>query len=42
MRGGQVVSQVVATMDEINHSSKKISDIIGVIDGIASRPTSWR
>jgi methyl-accepting chemotaxis protein len=35
VRGGQVVSQVVATMDEINHSSKKISDIIGVIDGIA-------
>ena len=35
VRGGQVVSQVVSTMDEINHSSKKISDIIGVIDGIA-------
>jgi methyl-accepting chemotaxis protein len=35
VRGGQVVSQVVATMDEINHSSQKISDIIGVIDGIA-------
>ena len=34
-RGGQVVSQVVTTMDEINHSSKKISDIIGTIDGIA-------
>ena len=34
-RGGQVVGQVVATMEEINHSSKKISDIIGVIDGIA-------
>ncbi|GAA6142272.1 Cache 3/Cache 2 fusion domain-containing protein [Hydrogenophaga sp. 5NK40-0174] len=34
-RGGQVVSQVVATMDEINSSSQKISDIIGVIDGIA-------
>ncbi len=34
-KGGQVVSQVVATMDEINTSSKKISDIIGVIDGIA-------
>ena len=34
-RGGRVVGQVVATMDEINHSSKKISDIIGVIDGIA-------
>ena len=34
-RGGAVVGQVVTTMDEINHSSKKISDIIGVIDGIA-------
>jgi methyl-accepting chemotaxis protein len=34
-RGGQVVGQVVATMNEINASSKKISDIIGVIDGIA-------
>jgi methyl-accepting chemotaxis protein len=34
-RGGEVVSQVVATMDDINASSKKIADIIGVIDGIA-------
>ncbi|WP_310388680.1 methyl-accepting chemotaxis protein [Roseateles sp.] len=34
-KGGGVVSQVVTTMDEINTSSKKISDIIGVIDGIA-------
>ncbi len=34
-RGGQVVRQVVATMDEINHSSRKIGDIISVIDGIA-------
>jgi methyl-accepting chemotaxis protein len=34
-RGGHVVSQVVTTMDAINASSKKISDIIGVIDGIA-------
>ena len=34
-RGGEVVSQVVATMNEINTSSKKIADIIGVIDGIA-------
>ncbi|MBT9495244.1 MAG: HAMP domain-containing protein [Paucibacter sp.] len=34
-KGGTVVSQVVTTMDEINASSKKISDIIGVIDGIA-------
>jgi methyl-accepting chemotaxis protein len=30
-----VVSQVVSTMDEIDASSKKIADIIGVIDGIA-------
>nr|WP_305800526.1 methyl-accepting chemotaxis protein [Shinella sp. XGS7] len=34
-KGGQVVGQVVSTMDEINTSSKKINDIIGVIDGIA-------
>ncbi|HEX7639635.1 MAG TPA: methyl-accepting chemotaxis protein [Burkholderiaceae bacterium] len=34
-RGGQVVSQVVSTMDEINASSRRIGDIIGVIDGIA-------
>ena len=34
-RGGEVVTQVVSTMEEINHSSKKIADIIGVIDGIA-------
>ena len=34
-RGGAVVAEVVSTMDEINHSSQKISDIIGVIDGIA-------
>jgi methyl-accepting chemotaxis protein len=34
-RGGAVVSQVVSTMDDINTSSKKIADIIGVIDGIA-------
>jgi methyl-accepting chemotaxis protein len=34
-RGRAVVTQVVSTMDEINASSKKISDIIGVIDGIA-------
>ena len=33
--GGDVVSQVVSTMKEINESSKKISDIISVIDGIA-------
>jgi methyl-accepting chemotaxis protein len=35
VRGGHVVGQVVTTMNEINASSKKISDIIGVIDGIA-------
>jgi methyl-accepting chemotaxis protein len=29
------VTQVVSTMNEINSSSKKIADIIGVIDGIA-------
>jgi len=34
-RGGSVVSQVVATMDDIHSSSRKIADIIGVIDGIA-------
>ena len=34
-RGGEVVTQVVTTMQEINASSKKIADIIGVIDGIA-------
>ena len=34
-RGGQVVNQVVSTMDEINRSSKRIADIIGTIDGIA-------
>ena len=34
-RGGAVVSDVVATMDEINHRSQKIADIIGTIDGIA-------
>ena len=34
-RGGAVVSKVVTTMDDINASSKKIADIIGVIDGIA-------
>ena len=34
-RGGDVVGQVVSTMDEINASSKRIADIIGTIDGIA-------
>jgi methyl-accepting chemotaxis protein len=35
VKGGSVVSQVVDTMGSINASSKKIVDIIGVIDGIA-------
>jgi methyl-accepting chemotaxis protein len=35
VRGGAVVSQVVDTMGAIHASSKKIADIIGVIDGIA-------
>ncbi|MEO8169789.1 MAG: methyl-accepting chemotaxis protein [Oxalobacteraceae bacterium] len=35
VKGGQVVSQVVDTMASINESSKKITDIISVIDGIA-------
>ena len=34
-RGGEVVGQVVHTMNEIEASSRKINDIIGVIDGIA-------
>ena len=34
-RGGEVVSRVVKTMDEITASSRQIADIIGVIDGIA-------
>ena len=33
--GGVVVGEVVATMEQISASSKKISDIISVIDGIA-------
>jgi methyl-accepting chemotaxis protein len=35
IQGGEVVSQVVETMKGINESSRKISDIISVIDGIA-------
>jgi methyl-accepting chemotaxis protein len=35
VQGGDVVSQVVDTMKGINESSRKIADIIGVIDGIA-------
>jgi methyl-accepting chemotaxis protein len=34
-KGGEVVSKVVVTMDSINESSRKIVDIISVIDGIA-------
>ncbi|MGE8396378.1 MAG: Cache 3/Cache 2 fusion domain-containing protein [Comamonas sp.] len=34
-KGGQVVNNVVTTMGEINDSSRKIGDIIGVIDSIA-------
>jgi len=33
--GGQAVGGVVATMDEITAASRKIGDIVGVIDGIA-------
>ena len=33
--GGEVMSQVVSTMQNISASSRKIGDIIGVIDGIA-------
>ncbi|WP_247652660.1 methyl-accepting chemotaxis protein [Ideonella aquatica] len=33
--GGEVVAQVVQTMNEINAASHRIADIIGVIDGIA-------
>ena len=33
--GGRVVGQVVATMEQITQSSRKIVDIMGVIDGIA-------
>nr|WP_018690883.1 methyl-accepting chemotaxis protein [Algicola sagamiensis] len=33
--GGQIVSQAIQGMEEINESSKKINDIIGVIDEIA-------
>ncbi len=35
VRGGQVVGEVVSTMQGINAASRQISDIIGVIDGIA-------
>ncbi|WP_253251350.1 methyl-accepting chemotaxis protein, partial [Janthinobacterium sp. GW456P] len=35
VKGGEVVAQVVGTMESINASSNKIVDIISVIDGIA-------
>ncbi len=34
-KGGAVVARVVSTMDQIHYSSKKIADIISVIDGIS-------
>jgi methyl-accepting chemotaxis protein len=34
-RGGEVVSQVVSTMNDIQAASRRIADIIGTIDGIA-------
>jgi methyl-accepting chemotaxis protein len=34
-RGGEVVASVVATMDDIQQSSRRIAEIIGTIDGIA-------
>jgi len=42
VKGGQVVGQVVDTMASIKDSSRKIADIIGVIDALPSRPTSLR
>ena len=40
VRGGETVQGVVRTMDEISGASRKIVDIIGVIDGIAFQTTS--
>ncbi|WP_407351642.1 methyl-accepting chemotaxis protein [Luteimonas sp. R10] len=34
-QGGEIVGQVITTMRDIEHASKKIADIISVIDGIA-------
>ena len=34
-RGGEVVNEVVSTMDGIHQASRRIADIIGTIDGIA-------
>ncbi|CAG4917385.1 methyl-accepting chemotaxis protein [Paraburkholderia saeva] len=36
-KGGEVVGEVVETMKGINESSRKIADIIGIIDGIAAQ-----
>jgi methyl-accepting chemotaxis protein-1 (serine sensor receptor) len=41
-RGGRTVAEVVATMGEIDVASRKIVDIIGVIDGIAFQTNTWR
>ena len=41
-KGGKVMAGVVGTMGDITQASKKIADIVGLIDSIASRPTSWR
>jgi aerotaxis receptor len=35
VQGGEIVSEVIATMDEINASSRRVVDIIGLIEGIA-------
>jgi len=35
LNGGEVVTKAVTAMDDINHASKRIADIIGVIDEIA-------
>ncbi|MBD3586291.1 PAS domain S-box protein [Salinimonas sp. HHU 13199] len=35
VKGGKVIQEVVTTMSSINDSAQRISDIIGVIDGIA-------
>jgi len=35
LHGGEIVTRVVASMEEINAASKKIGEIIGTIDGIA-------
>ena len=42
VRGGEVVGQVVRTMERISDASRRIADIIGVSMALPSRPTSWR